>query len=96
MGSVVDLDSKRPHREGPCICTKCQHEWHGVVPVTEGLDCLECPSCKMYFGVFRGPEMPGMTFVCKCGGNLFYLTPDGHKCHSCGVESFTWVDLLDE
>ena len=94
MDNVVSLDSRRAHLSGPAICTKCNHTWRAVILETGDADTMECPNCNMYFGTFRGPEKPETGWRCNCGCDLFYLTPDGHKCHSCGQEGVDWMDTL--
>lgn len=92
MSNVVDISSQRPHLNGPAICTECRHEWQAVGIAERDAELMECPSCRKYFGVFRGPQVPSTMFRCTCGSNLFYLVPDGHQCRSCGVVSLDWCD----
>ena len=96
MSNIVSIDSKRPTMRGEAICTKCKHTWHAVVPENADKDTLDCPSCGSYHGAFRGPYLPEVAFVCNCGSKLFYLSPEGHVCHGCGVESFTWNEALED
>ena len=96
MSNVTELDERRPHITGNAKCSKCSHEWVAVVPETEDFDTLTCPSCEMHFGAFTGPLRPSTVFMCYCGGTLFYLSPDGHVCHSCGKESFSWNEAIEE
>lgn len=90
MGDVVDIDSMKPHLSGPAICTECGHEWQAVMVKERDAELMECPSCRKFFGVMRGPQVPDTMWRCKCGSNLFYLVPDGHQCRSCGVVSLDW------
>ena len=90
--TVTDINERRPHWSGPALCTRCGHEWRACVPA-DATDELECPECKTFFGIKRGPHQPvGRVWTCKCGGDLFYLTPDGHMCRQCGRTSWGWND----
>ncbi|MBL3825148.1 MULTISPECIES: hypothetical protein [unclassified Marinobacter] len=92
MSNVIDLDSMKPHLSGPAICTECQHEWQAVMVKERDAELMECPSCRKFFGVMRGPQVPDTMWRCKCGSNLFYLTTDGHQCRSCGKVSLDWCN----
>jgi len=92
MGDVVDIERAKPHLSGPAICTECEREWHAVIVNDRYAELLECPSCRKFFGVLRGPQVPDVMFRCNCGSNLFYLTPQGHQCRSCGALSLDWCN----
>ena len=96
MTNVTSLDDHRPHITGQARCSKCKHEWAAVVPESADQGTLTCPECKSYFGAFLGPMLPEVRFVCKCGGDLFYLSPEGHVCHACNTISFSWNEALEE
>lgn len=91
MSEVTRLDDYRPHCRGPAICTACEHEWYAVIIAESHLETMECPSCRKFFGVMRGVQVPETMWRCKCESNLFYLTPDGHKCRNCGLLSWEWL-----
>lgn len=94
MGEVIDLtktrEENRPHLEGRAICGACKHEWHAVAPA--GTTELECPKCFTMMGLFKTDVTPhgGVIWQCKCGNDLFYLTPDGALCRRCGVRPIGW------
>ena len=92
MAEIHDLTERMPHTSGPAICTECKHEWQAVVRTSEDKELLECPACRKYFGVLRGPKVPKTMWRCNCDSNLFYLTPDGHQCRSCGTLSLDWCN----
>lgn len=71
------------HGQGPARCLGCRHEWQAVVPV--GTTQLDCPACGAWKGVLCGKYMPGVVWECKCGGDLFYLSPEGAMCPNCGM-----------
>lgn len=86
-GDIIDLSAKRVekyrHQTGEALCIACGHEWTAVAPV--GTVWLECPSCKLEKGGFRGacqPDEPVAT--CGCGNQLHYVTPTGIHCPNCG------------
>lgn len=83
MGKVVDLQSRRPHIQGPAICTQCDYTWHAVEPV--GTKVLDCPECKTSKGLFAHPCEPEVKFKCNCGEMLFWITQDGPMCRGCGI-----------
>ena len=89
---IRDINEKMPHLSGPAICTDCKHEWQAVRIVQRDAELLECPSCRKFFGVKRGPQVPETMWRCKCESNLFYLTPDGPQCRSCGNVSLEWCE----
>ena len=95
MTNVTSLDDYRPTLQGEAICTECKHTWQAVIPETDDKETLECPSCQRYFGVFRGTLMPEVFWRCNdCESDLFYLTPEGHQCRSCGRIGNDWQDSL--
>lgn len=71
---------------GEAFCLACDHTWAGAAPV--GTDAFECPQCRRVSGhwKFEFQPRPGeQVRQCNCGNQLFYLTPDGHLCASCGI-----------
>lgn len=77
---------------GAARCMKCRHEWTATVPIvnpTESLKIpwLQCPKCDCNHGFLVYPfERAGaMHWTCRCGNDLFYLTPDGAYCPSCNT-----------
>ncbi len=48
---ITELDTRRPHRQGPAYCIVCGFEWQAVAPV--GTLFLECSRCHDSQGVFR-------------------------------------------
>lgn len=87
MGTVVSLLPKPkqddPHIAGLAHCIACGHGWTSVAPI--GSVWLECPECKTEKGLMKFPcvrETPA--WVCNCGNQLFYATPDGFYCPNCG------------
>jgi hypothetical protein len=92
MADIHDISERMPHLSGPAICTECEHKWRAVRVVERDAELMECPSCRKFFGVMRGPQVPDMHWKCNCGSNLFYLTPDGHQCRSCAILSYEWCD----
>jgi len=92
VAEIHDIGKKMPHLSGPAICTACEHEWQAVRIVERDAEFMECPKCRKFHGVFRGPQVPETMWRCVCGGNLFYLTPEGHQCRSCATLSLDWCD----
>ena len=86
MSNVVDLESRRPHFSGECICSGCGHKWIAVAPMTADKEMLECPSCRRNLGMTKAPFVPETFFECKCGSSLFYVTHTGVQCRKCGNE----------
>lgn len=71
---------------GEAFCFSCDHIWAGVAP--SGTTEMECPSCKRVTGRWKFqfyPNVGQQVRSCDCGNQLFYLTPDGHLCASCGI-----------
>jgi hypothetical protein len=91
MGEVIDISSRNPDRwvSGPMLCTACKHEWNGVVPAGM-VSGWECPECKCVRAVLKYPVIPPTIWTCKCGGDLFHLTPEGALCRECGAEANGW------
>ncbi len=85
MSNVIDILANAPHLSGMAMCTACGHEWS--VACNVGTETLECPSCKRYHGVMKGPVIPSEAWKCKCGNQLFYMTREGFVCRLCGKES---------
>lgn len=82
---------KRPepevqHGHGEAFCLACKHTWVAVAPT--GTQALECPACERVTGHWKfefHPKEGQLVRVCGCTNELFYLTPDGHLCASCGI-----------
>ena len=75
-----------PHGAGTAKCIDCKHEWQAVVPI--GTEWFECPQCLTHKGRWKFsfyPNVGDTIRVCKCGNDLFHLTPEGHLCANCGV-----------
>jgi hypothetical protein len=87
MGKVVELSSYRPQSwiNGTMLCTACKYEWVGVCPVGRK-DGIECPLCGTERAVLKYPVVPETYVVCSCGGELFYITPEGAMCRECGED----------
>ena len=87
MGEVVDLHPKQEqHGAGEAFCLACGYVWAAVVPT--GAVNFECPGCGRWTGHWKYEFYPSegqMVRQCNCGNQLFYLTPDGHLCASCGL-----------
>lgn len=47
--SVTDLDTRRPHYQGPAKCKSCGQEWRAVV-LADYTGPLECPGCHEMTG----------------------------------------------
>lgn len=74
------------HGAGEAFCFACDHTWTAVVPT--GVKEFECPNCRRVTGRWKfwfAPCEGQKVRVCDCGNQLFYLTPEGHMCASCGV-----------
>lgn len=88
MGEVVALrrpEPHDPHATGGAFCLQCNHEWVAVAPTGETQ--LQCPACKTHKGLFKFPCAPQheMLWTCRCGNQLFNMTPEGHFCPNCGT-----------
>ena len=71
---------------GEAFCFSCKHTWTAVVPT--GATEFTCPSCERRTGRWCFefyPNADQKVRECNCGNQLFYLTPDGHLCASCGL-----------
>ena len=79
---ITNLDSRRPHLSGDCVCSSCGHEWPCVIQV--GLANVECPKCSTMFGALKHPIEPARYYTCGCGNNRFWWTPKGALCQKCG------------
>lgn len=90
MNNVVSLDAQRPHITGPAKCMCCAHKWQSVAQV--GTTELECPKCGTNKGRFINAVVRGDYghWTCKCGNDLFHVTPAGNYCPNCGI----WHDPL--
>jgi len=83
MSNVIDIRSRMA---GEAFCFHCKHEWIATAPT--GATQLECPKCGSLKGIFKFPacvEEGQLIRQCKCGNDLFYLTPEGHLCPNCGI-----------
>ena len=68
---------------GEAHCMQCKHEWAASVPV--GVTWLECPECHSMKGMLKYTvQRDGLEWHCKCGCDLFKMTPDGFYCPNCG------------
>jgi DNA-directed RNA polymerase subunit RPC12/RpoP len=93
MGEVIELrrstdDQEGQHLSGVARCLDCGHEWPAAAPL--GTTWLECPECHNKKGAFKYPVIHDSTWLCNCGNQLFYLTPDGAQCPRCGVFPTDW------
>lgn len=75
---------------GAAFCIACNHEWHAVMldGVGEPDPQLECPSCHARRGRWKfdfAPPAGSCVRECQCGGQLFYIRPEGHQCPRCGT-----------
>jgi hypothetical protein len=91
MAEVIDLGSRRVRGgegaeelrlSGRAICGACFHEWEGDAAV--GAVHLDCPACGRAWGLFKNPVEPETCWRCRCGEELFWLTPAGAMCRGCG------------
>jgi hypothetical protein len=86
---VVQFKKPEPavqHGSGEAFCLACDHVWAAVAPT--GTTKLECPACKRMTGHWKfefGFDVGQLVRSCQCGNQLFYLSPDGHLCASCGI-----------
>jgi hypothetical protein len=86
MSNVIPFGPRQQTGAGEAFCLACDHTWIAVAPT--GATSLECPACHTMKGKWKfefAPAEGQMARVCKCGNQLFYLTPDGHMCANCGV-----------
>lgn len=94
MGEVVEFarrDDADEHLSGEAVCGACGHEWQAVASV--GVVILECPECNRAFGSFKhAVDPPDDRWQCNCGERLFWLTPRGAMCRTCGVISSDWAE----
>lgn len=72
-----------PHGSGKAYCLCCKHEWIAVAPI--GVTRFECPHCHSEKGIWKYEFIPETMRQCKCGNQLFYITPQGHMCPNCGI-----------
>lgn len=76
---------------GEAFCIACNHRWTaqtepGLVGVVDPR--LECPACHANRGQWCfdfAPPPDALVRTCNCGGQLFYIRPEGHQCPRCGV-----------
>jgi Zn finger protein HypA/HybF involved in hydrogenase expression len=77
-------DDEQPNLEGEALCMQCQHEWAAVCPI--GVVWLECPECHSMKGHMKyDVQRDGHEWKCRCGNDLFRVTPDGYYCPNCGT-----------
>lgn len=84
-----------PYISGPVRCLRCRHEWVAVAPAgtTNGLNCSACNCDTGVFVTLIWPPAGTSIWTCKCGGELFALTPAGAPlCVRCGLRATSWVD----
>lgn len=90
MGELIDLamarEERLPHLSGPAICLQCKHTWVAVVPL--GTVNLECPKCRLLYGIFSQMiERSENHFKCDCGSFHFLIgEQSGVYCPNCGVK----------
>lgn len=88
MDNIVNLSDRKkdPHKTGMAICLDCKFEWVAMAPV--GVDRLECPSCGLERGVFKGASQPPdgtLVYPCHCGNDLFHVLDNSSIfCPNCG------------
>lgn len=73
------------HCSGEAICLQCKHQWVAVVPYSDSQ--FECPNCSTFHGVFKYGYAPSLTWTCKCGNQLFFITKEGSMCPVCGIHT---------
>jgi hypothetical protein len=86
MGNVVDINTNKPHMQGPVKCLSCKHTWQGV-SLLGMYDSLECPECGLHKGEYTHNVCPPdgeATWVCSCGNDLFFVREDCIQCRLCG------------
>lgn len=96
MSNVVAFPDRGdgPYIEGPVRCLGCRHEWRAVAPPGD-FKALECPGCGASKGIRLGVITPddGTVWECRCGGDLFFLTPTGAPlCANCGLRANSWAE----
>ncbi len=82
---------KIPHTAGEAMCHACYHKWIAVAALERESQWLKCPKCGLNRGYYEAPPVRPDKLVraCECGGQLFYITPDGPYCALCA----RWLDL---
>jgi hypothetical protein len=87
MGNIISLERRQfQHARGEAFCFACDHRWQAIG--STGTTLFECPACRRMTGRWRFEFYPSpgqQVRECNCGNQLFYLTPDGHLCASCGI-----------
>lgn len=84
--AVVEFKRREQHGVGEAFCLGCDHVWTAAAPT--GTTQLECPNCLRLTGHWRFEFYPAegqLVRECQCANQLFYLTPEGHLCASCGI-----------
>ena len=87
MSNVIPFGRqvREQHGVGEAFCLSCNHTWVATHPT--GTTVFECPSCQRVTGRWKfgfSPSVGQQVRECDCGNQLFYLTPEGHMCASCG------------
>lgn len=71
---------------GRARCLVCRHEWAAAAET--GTVWMECPACganKGHFVVPCAQSEGGEQWICKCGCDVFFITPDAVRCCNCGI-----------
>lgn len=98
--AVYKKERNRMRARGQARCLTCGHEWEAIVndPVDDkgefdpyAVVAFECPCCHINSGVFKHPflypDAGESTFwECRCGCNMFIITPSGTHCPVCGLK----------
>lgn len=89
---TFDPNAHRPHTRGParCIRPACRVRWEAVILWERRSHYMECPECHEWTGMFYAgynPTKDQETFVCTCGGDLYFVIRPGLLlCANCGDE----------
>lgn len=73
---------------GSMRCMSCKHEFEAEAPL--GVQDFECEKCGLLQAKWRNPISPPANtkmWVCRCENDLFFITPDGIWCASCGLRA---------
>lgn len=83
MSNVIEFGRKEKWASGVTICMSCRHEEVTVAPL--GVIDMECSACGSMKSRWKGEFRPDDDVsTCKCGNQMFYMTPQGHFCPNCG------------
>ena len=85
MAEVIELFPKQ-YASGEAFCLACNNELAAVAET--GTTQLECPECRRLTGHWKFEfclTEGSLIRECDCGNRLFYLSPEGHMCASCGL-----------